>query len=316
MTGRALGLLHRVVRMLARLLLALAALVGLGCLGAGLTAAVTGGQGVVVRSGSMEPALPVGAFAVLHPVPATSLRSGDAASVVVRPGERVTHRIVAIDRPNPETVRLHLRGDANLDADPAPVDLAASDRVQIVAFAVPGLGSAIAWVQSPTGRLALLGYLGVLIGVLLRPPGPDERPHGRRSGRRIARGVVAGVVAGGVLAPGSAADAAAWTDPVEISGTSLQPVTPTAPTVTCPGSLGVGAITFTWPAVPHATSYTVAYGASGSQSTVVTSPTITLTGLVTGGKFSVRTNYNAWQSAASSPVRTYTVTLALLSTCS
>ncbi|GAA4124782.1 hypothetical protein GCM10022215_32750 [Nocardioides fonticola] len=313
--------LRLAVRLPARVLLATAAVVGLVCLGGAIAAAVTGGQAVVVRSGSMEPALPIGSLAVLHPVPVTSVRVGDAASVLVRPDERVTHRIVAIDRPSADVIRLHLRGDANAVADPEPVDLGASARVQVVAFAVPQAGRAIAWLQGPTGRLVLLAYLGALVLILARGPATPSGPSGLsgpsgRGRRRLARGATATVTAGVVLASGGTAEAAAWTDPVALTGTSLQPVTPTPPTVNCPGSLGVGAITFTWAAVPNATSYTVNYGSSGSQSTVVTSPTITLNGLITGGKFSVRTNYNAWQSAASSPVRTYTVTLALLSTCS
>lgn len=304
----------RIVRTASRTLLAFSALLGVLCLGGAAAAVVTGGQAVVVRSGSMAPALPIGSLAVLHPVPATALGIGDAASVLVRPGERVTHRIVAVDRPAAGIVRLHLRGDANAVVDPEPVDVGAGGQVQVVAFAVPYAGRVVAWLQTPGGRLALLGYLGVLLIVLGRRP---EQPGiGRSRGRHVVRGAAATAAVGVVLTSGGAAEAAAWTDPVAVTGTSLAPVTPTAPTVNCPGSLGVGAITFTWPAVPNATSYTVNYGSSGSQSTVTTSTSITLNGLISGGKFSVRTNYNAWQSAASSPVRTYTVTLALISTCS
>lgn len=138
----------------------------------------------------------------------------------------------------------------------------------------------------------------------------------RRRRHRIRRLHRVALPSAGLLVLAPAAWAAPWTDPASATGTVLTAVTPVAPTVVCPGALGIGSITFAWPAVPNATGYTVAYGLGGGQSTTVTSPSITLSGLVSGGRLSVRTNYGPWRSASSSPARTYSVLLAAVSTCS
>ncbi|WP_394941389.1 signal peptidase I [Psychromicrobium sp. YIM B11713] len=140
--------------------LTVGAILGLICLLAMIAAVFFGITPVVFRSGSMAPAIDTGSLAITQSTPAAQLHTGDVVSVDNSAGERITHRIVAIQPMNDGEVLLSLKGDANLQADLQTYQLNKADKVL---FAVPGLGYLVAWLQSPWA--IFLG--GLIVGVLL-----------------------------------------------------------------------------------------------------------------------------------------------------
>lgn len=100
---------------------------------------------MLFKTGSMSPAIPAGAAALVREVPAASVEVGDVVTVD-RPGKLpVTHRVVAIAGSGAER-ELTLRGDANPVDDPVPYRVSA---VRVVLFAVPGIATAIAALGNP-----------------------------------------------------------------------------------------------------------------------------------------------------------------------
>jgi signal peptidase len=141
-----------------------------------LVASHLGVRPLVVRSGSMEPAIPTGSMVLVHRVPAAAVRPGDIVSVTRPDHMRVTHRVVrATPSPDrPGDVTLVLKGDANPEPDPAPVTVSSVDRL---ALSAPGLGRALAWLATAPGGFALGCLLtGALWAVLRRRP--SERTVG------------------------------------------------------------------------------------------------------------------------------------------
>lgn len=121
---------------------------------------VAGYRPVVVRSGSMEPTIPLGAMVVVHRVPAAALRVDDVITVPMPGGTgKVTHRIVSIESDG-GAVTVHTKGDANDDPDPAPVTLTSAPRV---AYNIPVLGTAGGQLATPAGGFGL----GVALTALL-----------------------------------------------------------------------------------------------------------------------------------------------------
>lgn len=164
--------------MLRETLLTGAALAGVICLLAAVTAIGFHVRPLIFRSGSMEPAISTGSLALARTVPAAELQLGDVVSVTNAAGTRITHRIVSMNTSGPIPTLL-LRGDANTVADAETYPVTEADRVF---FSVPGLGYVVAWLSHPyavfTGGV-LLGAL-VTLGFLARHDGP--KPPGR-SGR-------------------------------------------------------------------------------------------------------------------------------------
>ena len=92
-----------------------------------------------VETGSMAPAMPAGALAVVQPPEPTRIGPGSLI-VFTDPQDRsrlVAHRVVRVLPGVP--IRFETRGDANRTADPFPVSMA--DIQGIVGWNVPGLGS-------------------------------------------------------------------------------------------------------------------------------------------------------------------------------
>ncbi|WP_247040686.1 signal peptidase I [Arthrobacter rhizosphaerae] len=139
------------------------AVLGALCLAAVIASALFSINFVVFRSGSMEPAFPVGALAAVREVPASSLRPGDVATVSRTPSSTpITHRVVSVhpDPALPGQVILVLKGDANRSPD--PVEYRVSTARQML-FAVPELGGWVMGLRSP----AILGISSVLLAALV-----------------------------------------------------------------------------------------------------------------------------------------------------
>ncbi|GAA0310155.1 S26 family signal peptidase [Kineococcus aurantiacus] len=171
-------------------LLTTAAAGGLLCLLALAAAVFLDTTLVLFRTGSMSPAMPAGAVAVVRAVPAAEVAVGDVVTVE-RPGALpVTHRVTATaaDPAGPPASRLlTLKGDANASADPRPY---AVERVRRVVVSAPHLGSWIDRARSPVALgLTTLGVGGLVTWTFWpasagTPSGPGP---GAGSRRRPAR---------------------------------------------------------------------------------------------------------------------------------
>lgn len=116
---------------------------------------------VVFASGSMAPTMPTGAVALVHRIGADEVRVGDVVTVD-RPGQLpVTHRVVAVARPDDGRTRvLTLRGDANASPDPTSYTVT---HVRRVVASVPAGATVLVAVRRP----ATLGALSVLVAALV-----------------------------------------------------------------------------------------------------------------------------------------------------
>jgi signal peptidase I len=128
---------------------------------------VLGWSTLIVRSGSMEPAVPVGSLVVARPVSGQEVRVGDPL-VVQRQGTGgpvlVLHRVVAVQERNGQRFA-QLKGDANRVPD---TELAALDRpVARPVLVLPAVGYAVASLRGfvPSSRLLLVaaGVLGLCL---------------------------------------------------------------------------------------------------------------------------------------------------------
>ena len=126
---------------------------------------VLGCQEFAVLSGSMVPAIPVGALVVDKKPDTGSLEVGDIVTYQISEDTLVTHRVTAID----ETAKtVTTKGDANNVEDGAPVPF--SNIVGVYAFHVPYLGYISIYGKTPLG---IAGICGVLIVIILLNFLPD-----------------------------------------------------------------------------------------------------------------------------------------------
>ena len=139
----------------AALLLALA--------GLGLTLAVItvprlfGYDPLIVRSGSMGDAYPVGSIAASQPVSADDIAVGDV--VLARPpdmdSEPVLHRVIEVwEEEGHRLVRT--KGDANQRPDPRPYEL--PSRVPVARYHIPWIGYLVAFGTTPVGWFLVLVF--------------------------------------------------------------------------------------------------------------------------------------------------------------
>ena len=136
-----------------------------------------------VRTGSMAPAVPVGALAVYVPTRAADLVPGDVIAFVPpgRSTEVVAHRIVDVET-TPDGRAFVTRGDANARPDTWRVPARGTGWRQTLAL--PYLGYALAALVRPVVRLGLLGALTVAVAaaLLVRLWRPGRRPVPDRPG--------------------------------------------------------------------------------------------------------------------------------------
>lgn len=114
----------------------------------------------VVKSGSMEPAIPTGSIVLVAPVESyevgdvVTYHTGQAGSIPV------THRIVKKNQGEQHLYYL-TKGDANEDMDPSPV---AHQRVMgKVTAHLPFMGYAIEFARTPLGFALLIGIPALVI---------------------------------------------------------------------------------------------------------------------------------------------------------
>ena len=141
---------------------------------AGALLSALGYRASVVRSGSMQPTLGVGALVLSRPASPLALHRGDlvtfqSASVG---GASVTHRVVSVTRLG-DRVRVVTKGDAN--TVPEKWELPVDGRVGLAVFHVNGLGRFLFALSNPWIRTALLAVaalmtLRLLLGWIWRAP--------------------------------------------------------------------------------------------------------------------------------------------------
>jgi signal peptidase len=112
-----------------------------------------GHQLVVIRGGSMEPAIHLGSVIEVSNVKATDLRAGDIVTLKETNDVVVTHRITRVVQ-LPDGLYIETKGDANATVDPVLVPTSAvTGRVDA---SVPGLGYVVYLMTLPLGILAIL----------------------------------------------------------------------------------------------------------------------------------------------------------------
>lgn len=131
--------------------------------------AAAGYRGAVILTGSMEPALSPGDLVVVRRMPAADIRAGQIVSFRDdKHGVTITHRVTAV-RPAAHGARLAVttQGDANNAAEHWTTTPEAT--VGRVVATLPHVGRVTNWTGSPTGRVLVLGIIGVLVaGLALR----------------------------------------------------------------------------------------------------------------------------------------------------
>jgi signal peptidase I len=146
---------RRFAWVLGEIALTLGAVVGLGIATITVTASHSGIQPLVVRSGSMEPTIATGSMVLVERVDASEIRVGDVVAVERADHGRVTHRVLSLERRG-DVVDLTLKGDANKDADPAPVSV---DHAYRLIAHIPTVGRAMGWLATAQGGF-VMGCLG------------------------------------------------------------------------------------------------------------------------------------------------------------
>jgi signal peptidase len=118
-----------------------------------------GHQPLVIRGGSMAPAIALGSVVDVARVDPSDLRPGDIVSVRAPNDVIGTHRVTRVVS-RPEGIYLETKGDANLTPDPVLVP--ASAVMGRVDFALPLLGYLMFMLSTVAGALSIL-FLGITL---------------------------------------------------------------------------------------------------------------------------------------------------------
>ncbi len=122
---------------------------------------------LIVKSGSMEPAIQTGGVVFVYDVPVSQLSEGDVITYRTGPDERTTHRIIGVNKTDETgdsgdgSYQFRTKGDNNPDADPGVVD--GEDVVGKVGWDVPYLGYALVYVGSFNAYVFLVIVPALLI---------------------------------------------------------------------------------------------------------------------------------------------------------
>jgi signal peptidase len=120
-----------------------------------------GDRSLVVRSGSMTPAIRTGDVVAVHPFEPTAARVGDIVTFD-NDGRLTSHRVRSMQRRGTQ-VLFTTQGDANTGQEHWKVP--ANGRIGHVMYRVPKLGFVVVRVQSPAGRFALIILPALLLGL-------------------------------------------------------------------------------------------------------------------------------------------------------
>jgi signal peptidase I len=112
-----------------------------------------GHQLVVIRGGSMSPAIPLGALVDVARTPADQIRAGDVVAIAGENGVLVTHRVVRVAQMS-DGLYFATKGDANDASD--PVMEPASSVQGRVDLSIPGMGYVLYLLTLPMGVVSIL----------------------------------------------------------------------------------------------------------------------------------------------------------------
>jgi len=140
-----------------------------------------GATSMVVRSGSMTPTIRTGDIVVVRPIAPTEAAIGDIVTFKDPAGSDrlLVHRVRAISRVG-DDVEVITKGDSNTTQERWKVP--ADGTIGTVAYRVPALGFAVAWIGSPGGRVGLVILPALLLAAmfLIRIWRPRVDPEGVR----------------------------------------------------------------------------------------------------------------------------------------
>ena len=122
-----------------------------------------GDRSLVVRSGSMHPAIDTGDIVAVHPIAPVTARIGDIVTFKSH-GKLTSHRVRSIERQGAKRV-FTTQGDANTGQEHWSVP--ANGRIGRVTYRVPKLGFVVVKVQTPAGRFVLIIIPALLLGLSL-----------------------------------------------------------------------------------------------------------------------------------------------------
>ena len=122
-----------------------------------------GDRSLVVRSGSMHPAIDTGDIVAVHPIAPASARVGDIVTFKNH-GKLTSHRVRAIERKGANVV-FTTQGDANSGQEHWSVPR--DGRIGSVSTACRSSASSSCKVQSPAGRFVLIILPALLLGFSL-----------------------------------------------------------------------------------------------------------------------------------------------------
>jgi len=160
-----------------------------------LLPSVLSGSLAIVRSGSMEPEMPVGALAVTLPIAPEEVKVGDIIvfqpprhPTVMNPDVTVSHRVIEIQADG--ELYFITKGDASEDPDIFPVP--AGNVQGKVVFNIPHLGytvhSVIRYVRTQLGFVFLVCIPTlILVGSAVRDVNRSRNVRQRRLNRRLQR---------------------------------------------------------------------------------------------------------------------------------
>lgn len=157
-----------------------------------LGAPLVGYEAIIVRGGSMAPALPYGSLVLVN-VRDPDIVPGEIVTVRRESGVLVTHRVVEIV--DGETRTLVLKGDANAQADARPVP--ASAVLGTVTYQLPIAGFLAFLLRQPSGLLSLGALLACLLlaARLLEEDADDALTDDQgRSGPAVPSAITAGLL--------------------------------------------------------------------------------------------------------------------------
>ncbi len=181
-----------------------------------LAPAALGWAPVVVTSGSMEPALPIGS--IVHVDDSVDKSSVGAGAIITFddpavPGRRVTHRVTGVERAEGDgVVAFRTKGDANSAVDSMLVPVANVDGVARLVVPYAGLPKVWAvhgdWVSFTAFLIVTTAASALSIDTIRRFVRSTKRRPGRRAGRTTVAAAVAAAAMLGASSTGAAFSAA------------------------------------------------------------------------------------------------------------
>lgn len=133
-----------------------------------------------VRTGSMEPEIPVGSVVVVVPTPEEQIQVGDDVTYITQSNQIVTHRVLGIDRDNGVFTTYGVANGME-NTDP-PVRY--ENIIGVAKFHVPWIGPAVIYLNTLSGKIvALTVILGIAILGSLLSVIAKGGAHGADSGK-------------------------------------------------------------------------------------------------------------------------------------